>query len=460
LFNQAQYRAAKSWATWLLEVSPTLHEVLPERQRSALLVMAHSEFELANFASAEGFYRRLLADTTVTASVDGEIENIDLIDRLAATLYRQAEAELASINLTPEGLSQVTDVQSISLSEPQQDVVIRAIGFWQEIITDTPNATFRLAAQYDSASYYALLGQWQNAIETWLDFAQRYPENELTQNIEPQLLYAYQQTENWEAAASILIAQHAASPNTDAGREALYQAATFYDRAENRSLALDNFRKYAHAYPQPLDLANEARFRLSEFYVESNEQSKRRFWLNKMLQAQLALASGAGNASAGTPRSRYLAAMSAMVFAKDADYVFKRIKLSQPLNESLPKKQKALSDAINAYDLVMSFAVKDFTTAANYDLANLYLQLAGDLMDSSRPDGLSALEMSQYEILLEEQAYPFEETAIELHQNNANRVFNGIYDDYVQQSFAALSKALPARYNKPEMTARLTADEL
>jgi hypothetical protein len=152
--------------------------------------------------------------------------------------------------------------------------------------------------------------------------------------------------------------------------------------------------------------------------------------------------------------------MSAMVFAKDADFAFKRIKLSQPLNRSLAQKQSALTSAINAYDLVMSFAVKDYTTSANYSLANLYLQLAQDLMDSSRPDGLSALEMSQYEILLEEQAYPFEETAIELHQNNANRVLSGIYDEYVQQSFVALSEALPARYNKPEMTARLTADDL
>jgi TolA-binding protein len=464
LFAQKQYEAAQQWAVWLLETSPSMHPLDANRQRSAMLVMAHSEFELANFASAEGFYRRLLADEeanqSASASGDGEaMSTRDLIDRLAATLYRQAESELASIALTPEQLSEQSDIQSISLSATQQEVVSKAIDFWQQIITDTPTASFRLAAQYDSASYYALLGQWQKAINTWLDFAQRYPQNELTQNIEAQLLFAYQQTENWEAAAQILLAQHQASPDSDDGREALYQAASFYDRAKNRDMALDSFRKYAHAYPQPMEMANEARYRMSEFYLESNEESKRRFWLNKLLQAQLELASGQ-NASAGTPRSRYLAAMSAMVFAKDADFAFKRIKLSQPLNRSLAQKQSALTSAINAYDLVMSFAVKDYTTSANYSLANLYLQLAQDLMDSSRPDGLSALEMSQYEILLEEQAYPFEETAIELHQNNANRVLSGIYDEYVQQSFVALSEALPARYNKPEMTARLTADDL
>jgi TolA-binding protein len=464
LFAQKQFEAAKTWATWLLETAPSMHSPDAQRQRSAMLVMAHSEFELANFASAEVFYRRLLsdeqADQLASASGSGDpMSNIDLIDRLAATLYRQAEGELASISLMPEDLAQQEDLQNLQLNAEQQAVIIRAIDFWQQIISDTPNASFRLAAQYDSASYYALLGQWQNAINTWLDFAQRYPQNELTQNIESQLLFAYQQTENWEAAAKILLAQHQASPNSDDGREALYQAASFYDRAKNRDLALENFRKYAHAYPQPLEMANEARFRMSEFYVESNEESKRRFWLNKLLQAQLELGSGQ-NASAGTPRSRYLAALSAMVFAKDADFVFTRIKLSQPLNKSLAQKQTALTSAINAYDLVMSFAVKDFTTSANYSLANLYLQLATDLMDSSRPDGLSALELSQYELLLEEQAYPFEETAIELHQNNANRVLSGIYDEYVQQSFSALSEALPARYNKPEMTARLTADDL
>jgi hypothetical protein len=88
------------------------------------------------------------------------------------------------------------------------------------------------------------------------------------------------------------------------------------------------------------------------------------------------------------------------------------------------------------------------------------MTLAQDLIASSRPKELSALELSQYEMLLEEQAYPFEETAIELHENNAARAFNGLYDDFVKQSFRVLKGTLPARYSKQEITSGVSVNEL
>ena len=54
-------------------------------------------------------------------------------------------------------------------------------------------------------------------------------------------------------------------------------------------------------------------------------------------------------------------------------------------------------------------------------------------------------------MLLEEQAFPFEEEAIQLHEVNAARTKDGIYDEWVQKSFAALAELLPARYAKAEI---------
>jgi hypothetical protein len=71
-------------------------------------------------------------------------------------------------------------------------------------------------------------------------------------------------------------------------------------------------------------------------------------------------------------------------------------------------------------------------------------------MDSQRPQELDVLELEQYDMLLEEQAYPFEEKAIEIHQINARRSHEGVYDSWVQRSFEALATLLPARYNKRE----------
>ena len=71
-------------------------------------------------------------------------------------------------------------------------------------------------------------------------------------------------------------------------------------------------------------------------------------------------------------------------------------------------------------------------------------------MDSQRPKGLDELELEQYDILLEEQAFPFEEQAIGIFETNAQRAWTGTYDQWVKQSFSELEKLLPARYRKPE----------
>jgi hypothetical protein len=72
-------------------------------------------------------------------------------------------------------------------------------------------------------------------------------------------------------------------------------------------------------------------------------------------------------------------------------------------------------------------------------------------MDSDRPESLSELELEQYEILLEEQAFPFEEQAISLHEINMRRSWEGIYDDWVKKSFEELSRLMPARFDKQEI---------
>jgi hypothetical protein len=84
-------------------------------------------------------------------------------------------------------------------------------------------------------------------------------------------------------------------------------------------------------------------------------------------------------------------------------------------------------------------------------MAELYRQLGTDLMASERPKDLDAEAREQYDVLLEEQAFPFEEKAIELHETNAQRTGTGIYDEWVQRSFEVLAKLKPARYAKAEI---------
>jgi hypothetical protein len=110
-----------------------------------------------------------------------------------------------------------------------------------------------------------------------------------------------------------------------------------------------------------------------------------------------------------------------------------------------------MEEALAAYGKAADYGVAQVTTAANYEIAELYHALSRDLFASERPAELTALELEQYDILLEEQAFPFEEEAIELHEVNAARTADGLYDEWVQKSLAQLATLLPVRYAKAEL---------
>jgi tetratricopeptide (TPR) repeat protein len=83
-------------------------------------------------------------------------------------------------------------------------------------------------------------------------------------------------------------------------------------------------------------------------------------------------------------------------------------------------------------------------------MADLYRHLGRALLDSDRPRDLDADELEQYEVLLEEQAFPFEEKAIGIHEANARLAAQGIYDEWVQKSYAELAELNPGRYARTE----------
>ena len=129
---------------------------------------------------------------------------------------------------------------------------------------------------------------------------------------------------------------------------------------------------------------------------------------------------------------------------------FTVVKLNQPLVETMKLKRALMEEVIEVYTHAADYGVAEVTTAATYRLGEVYELFSADLMASERPMDLDAEALEQYELLLEEQVYPFEEKAIELYQVNTDRAPAGVYDEWVQKSFDKLAGLMPARYAKWE----------
>ncbi|WP_235594713.1 tetratricopeptide repeat protein [Paraglaciecola hydrolytica] len=424
LFELQRYPLAIEQAQRLLNWPLTIPL---NEQNAAKLVIAHSQFAIEDYAAAERSYQDLLVNLALD---DPRLS--DLQERLAASIYKQAELHVA------------------------QNYLPLAVSDFLRVLAKTPDTSIRIKAQYDAATYLLEMQEWQQAIDLLEDFRQRFKQHVLSADIGDKLIVAYQQNESWQQAASELTALWQKNPDSEEGRQALYVAAQYYYKVGNSQQALSSYRDYAHRYPLPLAEANEARFILSEIYLKAQDDEKRRFWLNKLIEGdKQALQDITIERS---ERSRYLAAMSSLVFAQDRLVGFKNIQLSLPLKTSLARKKQALEQSLAAFNQVLDYKVEEFNTAANFYLGDIYHQLAKDLMASSKPKDLNALELEQYELLLEEQAFPFEEQAITLHETNAKRAWQGTYDKWVQESFNALKTLMPARYLKVELSVEAAND--
>ncbi len=412
LLGLEEYQHAVDAASQLTRRDPPAEQSL---RKTAWLVIGHSQFELQDFVAAENAYHEVLQ---ILPSSD--VTRNDIVERLAASVYKQAELALAA-------------------EQP-----LEAADQFLRVAVVAPNSSISITAKFDAANALMNSAHYAEAIPILDQFRRNYPDNPLTADIPAKMVVAYQETEQWSMAADELTAIYQGTDDEALKQETLYQAAELYERADDKESAILRYRAYAHAYPDPFPIAMEARNKLNELYVATNQPDKRRFWLRKMITAH----DTAGQQA--TDRSRYLAAMSSSVLADDEYQAFQRLRLTLPLKNSLQRKRKALDKTLNAYQKLADYQVEEYTTLATFRIGEIYNKLSGALMESDRPKDLDALALEQYELLLEEQAFPFEEKAIEIHEANSQRSWDGVYDAWVKESFDALKQLLPARYAKEE----------
>jgi hypothetical protein len=154
--------------------------------------------------------------------------------------------------------------------------------------------------------------------------------------------------------------------------------------------------------------------------------------------------------NARTERTRYLGASAALALAEPVAEAYRKVALVEPLQRQLRLKKTRMEEALKAYAVAAEYGVADVSTAATFRIASVYRDFGKALMSSERPKKLTKVELEQYDVLLEEQAYPFEEKATELHEVNARRAAQGVYDQWVKSSFEALRELRPVRYGKNE----------
>lgn len=391
--------------------------VEPALARTAWTVIAHSQFDLANFAMAEDAYYKLRTFTPVEDQEAGQ----EIKDRIASSIYKQGE--------------QARDAGDLET----------AITHFTRLGKAVPDSAIRATAEYDAAAALINLAAWDRASGVLEQFRADYPDSEFADDITQKLAVSYLESGRGVQAAQeferIAVAE---SSTDDMRREALWKAADLYETSAVTSSEQRVLGNIIALYPNPLSESIEARFRLLEISRSLGDDADVTVRLEELVRV---------DATAGAQRSdrtRYLAAKASLELAEPVRRKFTVVKLNQPLAETLKLKRSLMEDVIKVYTTAADYGVAEVTTAATFRLGEVYEQFSTDLMESERPGNLDAAALEQYELLLEEQMFPFEEKAIDLYKANTNRAADGVYDEWVKRSFDRLAGLMPARYAKME----------
>lgn len=413
LFDMRDFTLSIKAGRRLIEEYPRAE---PKIIRGAWLVVAHSSYELEIFNDAEQGYIEVLK---LTAKDDKT--RVELIDNLAASIYKQGEQARA------------------------REDYREAVRHFLRIAGVAPVSKIRATAEYDAAAVLLQIRDLQQAVDVLLAFRSNYPKHELQKDVTKKIAYAYKEMENYPLAAKEYerIAVEAGDQE-DLVREAMLQAAELYEKADDADNSLRVYKQFVAKFPKPLEFALETYYKIAMIYKTQKDFSQYRSTLQHIINT---------DAKAGeerTDRTRYLAAQSSLVIIEpDYDY-YVSIKLVKPFKKSLSRKQKSMKALVKKYTELVEYKVADVTAASTFYIAEIYFNFNRSLMESEKPEGLSEVELEEFTLMVEEQAFPFEEKAIQVHEKNMELLANGIYSNWIDRSIEKLARLLPARYNKPE----------
>jgi len=391
-------------------------------RRTAWNVVAHASFDIEQYAPAEQAYTRVLEMTP-----EDDESHQALVDNLAAAIYKQGE--------------------QANLADDQQ----LAADHFLRIRQAAPTSEIRPAAEYDAAAALIQLEDWAGAADVLESFRQAYPDHELNHEATKQIALVYRKMGDLARAAAEYERIADESDDSELRSEALLYAGELYEQAGVPKQALTVYRRYIEAFPKPLETAVETRFKIAKLHDSAHDDDA----YHEQLRQIVAIDAAAGGER--TDRVRYLAAQSALVLAEPLYQRFDEVALIQPFEKNLQEKQRRMDAAIAAFSGLVDYEVGEVVAAATYYMAEIYFDFSKALLESERPAGLDSAQQQDYEMALEEEAFPFEEQAIEVHEKNLDLMSAGVFNAWIEKSLVRLGTLMPGRYAKFEQSSGFIA---
>lgn len=415
LFGLNRYQQAIEIASGLITSNKTLDKNL---KQTAYGIMAHSYFQLQQYAQAEDCYDK---QRTILGKQHADYAAIS--ERMAKAVYKKSELLLKTDK--PAAIVQLLRIKGIA-----------------------PDTEVRVVAQYDAVVTQMSEKMWAAAIAELNELNRLYPKHALAKEFPRKLAYAYEQNGNISEAATAYTYLYKNDSDPEVRREALFVAAGLFEQLHDLDTALDYYKTYAQDYEKPFDNRMEARYHIALIYAQQNDTPRELYWLRRIIE---------GDAGAGelrTDRSRWLGAWANTRYGDYFATEFPKRSLNSSLEKNIGWKNQMLQDAVSRYQMAAEYGILEFSSQSSFKIARLYSDFARELLAVKAPAGLSSDDQAVFAAVIAEQANPMLELAVSIYSGNIELAWAGHFNQWIDDSFKALAELAPARFNKPELQTR------
>ncbi|MEK6537509.1 MAG: tetratricopeptide repeat protein, partial [Nitrospirota bacterium] len=360
-------------------------------------------------------------------------KDIPMLERaLAASLYKQAEG------LKSEGK------------------VKEAAGAFKKVYDTAPNTDIASVALYDAGVLYEQIKDMDNAINAFQLLFLRYPTSRYTPVAVSEWGEIIESRGAYISAAQVYEKASAILEDRRVREDLLYKAIILYKKSGNVDTMYNsyykNFERFQTEFPDSPKLIE-----LTFDAAAGREALKDHTTAKTLYEKTISLHKRLG--AAATMETTITAAKAQLILGDYKTKFYEYVKIIAPVEENHKKKEGLLKEALADYTAAAKYRISDVTTEATFRMGELFEHHKDAIMASERPSELTAEQLEEYNYLLEEQAYPFEEKAISIHEGNVKKtVEEGIYNLWVKKSYERLSTLVPAKYKREEAGKPFTGD--
>lgn len=378
---------------------------------------------------------------TKLLSILGDTYSLTKDHNNAITVYQNL---YDNIDLTNLDKSNIREKLCLSIFNRAQESfnnsdTVSAYNDIQHIMQYLNNTSIAPVAVFDGITYSINMQDWDTAINFGEYFINNYRDNKYFNKVVKNISVAYLEKDDKQNAASLLKTLSLTSNDVSTKKSSLWRSAQLFEKNKDYKSAIISYEEYANKYKIPYIQNMEAMNKLVELNNSINNNKTAILWQNKIL---------ANDSKQSNDRTDYIKSITATSLASHYHDKYSKILLKQPFAKSLKFKKKYLQKSVQLYATASSYNITDISTQATFNIANIYYDFTQAILNSEKPDSLTDEELEQYQILIEDQAFAFEEKAIEFHEANLKYTKSGIYNEWINKSYAKLQEMFPVRYQR------------